>query len=112
MPLDKPPYRHLHALLAMTGHPDQGSLADQTFDPYIFDTGHFEDLLQANFERALVPDDELQIKVIEVGHRGISLAHGDQFILTWVFSADLVFTSVDELDTYLSVRPFQGTRIM
>lgn len=47
------------------------SLADQPSDPYIFDLGHFEDLLKANSERTLVPEERLQIKIVEVGHAGI-----------------------------------------
>jgi hypothetical protein len=48
------------------------SLVDQTCSPYIFDTNHFENLLSANSERTLVADDQLQIKLIEVGEKGIS----------------------------------------
>jgi hypothetical protein len=48
------------------------SLVDQACSPYIFDTYHFEKLLSANSERTLVADDQLQIKLIEVGEKGIS----------------------------------------
>jgi hypothetical protein len=47
------------------------SLVDQACSPYIFDTNHFENLLSANSERTLVADDQLQIKLIEVGEKGI-----------------------------------------
>jgi hypothetical protein len=47
------------------------SLVDQACSPYIFDTNHFENLLSANSERTLVSDDQLHIKLIEVGEKGI-----------------------------------------
>jgi hypothetical protein len=44
--------------------------ANQSHNPYVFDTGHFRALLEANAKRTLVPDHELQIKLTEVGVKG------------------------------------------
>lgn len=49
------------------------SLTEQTCDPYVFDTGHFENLLKENSKRTLVPDEELQVKLIETGATGKSV---------------------------------------
>lgn len=59
--------------MAAQSHPM--SLAAQPCDPYIFDTNHFENLLNANSDRMLVPDNQCQIKLIEVGNRGNSLMY-------------------------------------
>jgi hypothetical protein len=50
------------------------SLAAGHHDPYMFDSTHFENLLTENSTRLFVPDDQLQIKIVEVGHRGRYLA--------------------------------------
>jgi hypothetical protein len=42
----------------------------QCGDPYVFDSGHFDKLLSKNSKQRFVPNDELQIKVVEVGVRG------------------------------------------
>ncbi|KAF1925389.1 uncharacterized protein M421DRAFT_240610 [Didymella exigua CBS 183.55] len=78
----------------MAKHSQYESLSDHACDPYIFDTSHFENLLRENSERTLVSDDELQIKVVEVGNK------------------DWVFTLVDQFETYLETSRFQGTRII
>jgi hypothetical protein len=44
--------------------------ANQSHNPYVFDTGHFRALLEANAKRTLVPDHELQMKLTEVGVKG------------------------------------------
>lgn len=55
----------------MASNPHPASLAEQPCDPYVFDISHFECLLNENSRRTLVPDNQLQIKLIEVGVRGI-----------------------------------------
>jgi hypothetical protein len=44
--------------------------ANKSHNPYVFDTGHFGALLEANAKRTLVPDHELQMKLTEVGVKG------------------------------------------
>ncbi|KAH7378819.1 hypothetical protein BKA66DRAFT_466691 [Pyrenochaeta sp. MPI-SDFR-AT-0127] len=71
-----------------------GSLTSGPCDPYVFDTSHFENILNENSKRTLVPDEELQIKLIESGAR------------------DWIFTNVSDLNTYLQTTQFKGTRII
>ncbi|CAO2656258.1 Nn.00g050610.m01.CDS01 [Neocucurbitaria sp. VM-36] len=70
------------------------ALTEQPCDPYIFDTSHFENLLAENSKRTLVPDEELQIKLIEVGAR------------------DWIFTNLIDWNNYLQTEQFKGTRII
>jgi len=58
------------------------SLAPTQCDPYIFDTAHFDNLLNQNSKRLFVPDDQLQIKVVEVGHRGTTAERCPNLALT------------------------------
>ncbi|KAF1839682.1 hypothetical protein BDW02DRAFT_563735 [Decorospora gaudefroyi] len=78
----------------MAATPRPLCLADQPCDPYVYDTAHFEHLLHSNSERTLVPDDQLQIKLIEVGVK------------------DWIFTEVNALEDYLRTTRFKGTRII
>ncbi|KAE9379782.1 hypothetical protein N431DRAFT_326685 [Stipitochalara longipes BDJ] len=63
-------------------------------DPYAFDIGHYSRLLKENSKRLFVQDDQLWIKVIEIGER------------------DKVFRSTLEFDNYLRSSAFKGTRII
>ena len=49
------------------------SLAATSHNPYMFDSGHFENLLTENSNRIFVTDSEVQIKLVEVGNRGTSV---------------------------------------
>lgn len=60
----------------MEAHAYLASLAAAPHDPYMFDTAHFENLLTENSARLFVADDELQIKIVEVGHRGNDVSQG------------------------------------
>ena len=53
----------------MDAQTDTASLA-AGHNPYMFDSDHFEKLLTEHSERLFVGDHELQIKIVEVGHRG------------------------------------------
>ncbi|KAF2730345.1 hypothetical protein EJ04DRAFT_567846 [Polyplosphaeria fusca] len=68
--------------------------AEGSYDPYTFDIAHFERLLSDNCGRIFVSDDEVQVKVIEVGHR------------------DHIFTNVTDLQAHLETSSFRGTRII
>ncbi|KAF2111930.1 hypothetical protein BDV96DRAFT_580879 [Lophiotrema nucula] len=70
------------------------SLAPSQSDPYVFDTAHFDNLLNQNSKRLFVADDQLQIKVVEVGYR------------------DWIFTNLTDLQVYLDSTQFRGTRIV
>ncbi|OAL46041.1 hypothetical protein IQ07DRAFT_647681 [Pyrenochaeta sp. DS3sAY3a] len=78
--------------MVSNSHP--ASLTEQPCDPYVFDTSHFEHLLNENSIRTLVPDDQLQIKLVEVGVR------------------DWIFTKLSDLEDYLQKTQFKGTRII
>ncbi|KAF2474441.1 uncharacterized protein BDR25DRAFT_122021 [Lindgomyces ingoldianus] len=69
------------------------SLGVKNCDPYVFDTSHFEGLLGENAKRIFVPDNQLQIKLVEVGQK------------------DWIFTTPAELHDYLHSATFKGTRI-
>jgi hypothetical protein len=54
----------------MIGQSNSSSLLRQPCDPYTFDLNHFESILTANSKRLFVKDDELQIKLMEIGSTG------------------------------------------
>jgi hypothetical protein len=87
------------------------SVSNQPCDPYVFDTTHFQKLLSDNSKRALVPDDELQIKLIEVGATGTKRETSLRISLTKV-DIDTRFSNIGAFDKYLEETQFQGTRIM
>ncbi|PMD19929.1 hypothetical protein NA56DRAFT_190843 [Hyaloscypha hepaticicola] len=63
-------------------------------DPYAFDIAHYTRLLVENSKRLFVQDDQLWIKVMEIGHR------------------DIMFKSSLEFEAYLRSPEFKGTRLI
>jgi hypothetical protein len=59
-----------HTVFGMENPTRPEPWANQSHNPYVFDTGHFRALLEANAKRTLVPDHELQMKITEVGVKG------------------------------------------
>ena len=47
------------------------SLHPERCDPYTFDVGHYEQLLQENSDRLFVANADIRIKVIEEGGKGV-----------------------------------------
>lgn len=47
------------------------SLGEHGCSPYVLDEDHFENLLNANSERMLVPEGQSQIKLMELGNKGM-----------------------------------------
>lgn len=89
------------------------SLADHACDPYVFDTCHFADLLSLNSEGTFVEDDQLKIKLIEVGNKSRSLMEQTSRGTPADDSpADWVFQSASDLHAYLKSSQFKGTRIL
>jgi len=54
----------------MAAQTNPASLVTTNHNPYMFDSAHFENLLTQHSERIFVADNELQIKIVEVGNRG------------------------------------------
>jgi len=103
----------------MDAHAYPASLAAAPHDPYMFDTAHFESLLTENSTRLFVADDQLQIKIVEVGHRGngvfprvLGVLAVHIGTLKLKYAPDWIFTSLTDLQSYLESTTFQGTRIM
>jgi hypothetical protein len=81
-------------------------------DPYTFDIAHFENLLSTQSGRIFVPDDRVQIKVIDVGQRGTIGLDAEAHVSAADLRPDNVFTKASDLQSYLESNPFTGLRIM
>jgi hypothetical protein len=100
-------------ILTMVNECCPASLVDHQCDPYVFDTSHSEDLLRLNSERTFVEDGQLQIKLIEVGNKGMSLMEQtSRGLPADDVPADWVFQTASDLHAYLKRTPFKGTRIL
>jgi hypothetical protein len=51
--------------------PSPWSTIPEVYDPYTFDLAHYTHLLRNNSKRLFTQDDQLWVKVIEVGERGL-----------------------------------------